>query len=142
MKPSQDPFEAAFVEQDETPPESPTANDIETQVAAVPVNDVNQPEDEVGMDLVTESNVASTSGAPLASAMTAQPNNKNKDEEEEEEEENMDVELGKLQATTGDPDKMAKMQYVIFSASKLTSCMFYTSFSISFTTPLFPEFAT
>ncbi|CAO2839058.1 unnamed protein product [Amaranthus hypochondriacus] len=113
MKPSQDPFEAAFVEQDETPPESPTANDIETQVAAVPVNDVNQPEDEVGMDLVTDPNVASTSGAPLASATTAQPNNKNKDEEEEEEEENMDVELGKLQATTGDPDKMAKMQAIL-----------------------------
>ncbi|XP_021721852.1 transcription initiation factor TFIID subunit 11-like [Chenopodium quinoa] len=112
MKQSQDPFEAAFVEQ-ESPPESPAAvNDTETQIdAAATVNDADQPEDEVGLELVAHPNVASTSAAPLASGVT-QPNNKNKDEDDDEEEDNMDVELGKL-SSSGDPDKMAKMQTIL-----------------------------
>lgn len=113
MKQSQDPFEVAFVEQDESPPESPAAaNDIETQIVAASVNDNNQHEDEVGLDVVAHPNVASTSAAPLASARINQPNSKNKDEDEEEEEDNMDVELGKL-PSSGDPDKMAKMQTIL-----------------------------
>ncbi|XP_021752117.1 transcription initiation factor TFIID subunit 11-like isoform X2 [Chenopodium quinoa] len=114
MKQSQDPFEAAFVEQEESPPESPAAaNDIDTQIdAAATVNDADQPEDEVGLELVAHPNVASTSAAPLASTGITQPNNKNKDEDDEEEEDNMDVELGKL-SSSGDPDKMAKMQTIL-----------------------------
>ncbi|KAI5676959.1 hypothetical protein M9H77_07909 [Catharanthus roseus] len=39
-----------------------------------------------------------------------------KEDDEEEEEENMEIELGKL-TSTGDPDKMAKMQYESFRRS-------------------------
>lgn len=113
MKQSQDPFEAAFVEQDESPPESPSApNDNENQTVATPVTDANQAEDEAGLDDVANPNVASTSAAPPASARSTQPSNKNKDEDEDEEEDNMDVELGKL-PSSGDPDKMAMMQTIL-----------------------------
>ncbi|XP_048497009.1 transcription initiation factor TFIID subunit 11 [Beta vulgaris subsp. vulgaris] len=113
MKQSQDPFEAAFVEQEESPPESPVAaNDVENRNADASVNDTNQPEDEMGLDVVAHPNVVSTSAAPLTSARTTQLNNKNKDEDDEEEEDNMDVELGKL-SSSGDPDKMAIMQTIL-----------------------------
>lgn len=115
MKQSQDPFEAAFVEQEESPPESPSAaNDMEAQLDEAFANDANQPEEEGGMDIVVHPNVPSTSAAPPASARINQPSNKSK-EEEEEDEDDMEVELGKL-PSTGDPDKMAKMQYVTFNA--------------------------
>lgn len=135
MKQSQDPFEAAFVEQDESPPESPSApNDNENQTIATPVTDANQAEDEAGLDDVANPNVTSTSAAPPASARSTQPSNKNKDEDEDEEEDNMDVELGKL-PSSGDPDKMAMMQYVFFNAlfqqTFATVCMFQLKFSIS-----------
>jgi len=108
MKQSQDPFEAAFVEQEESPPESPiAANDIEIQIGDASL-DVNQPDDEIA-DVIGQHNIASTSTAPLASARISQMNNKPKDEDEDDEEENMEVELGKF-PSTGDPDKMAKMQ--------------------------------
>ncbi|KMT15906.1 hypothetical protein BVRB_3g055930 [Beta vulgaris subsp. vulgaris] len=114
MKQSQDPFEAAFVEQEESPPESPVAaNDVENRNADASVNDTNQPEDEMGLDVVAHPNVVSTSAAPLTSARTTQLNNKNKDEDDEEEEDNMDVELGKL-SSNGDPDKMAIMQTILY----------------------------
>lgn len=111
MKQSQDPFEAAFVEQEESPPESPiTANDIEVQIGDASV-DVNQPDDEV-VDVISQPNIASTSTAPSAAArMITQLNNKLKDEDEDDEEE-MEVELGKF-PSTGDPDKMAMMQTIL-----------------------------
>ncbi|KAL2920486.1 Transcription initiation factor TFIID subunit 11 [Bienertia sinuspersici] len=113
MKQSQDPFEAAFVEQEESPPESPAAaNDNETQNVDTPVNDANQPEDELGLDATVDNNVASTSATPSASARIAQTNNKNKEDDEDEEEDNMEVELGKL-PSSGDPDKMAVMQTIL-----------------------------
>ncbi|MFS8026800.1 hypothetical protein Hanom_Chr16g01490941 [Helianthus anomalus] len=105
MKQSKDPFEVAFEEIDDSPPDTPYTHDgTEAQtMAAQPtinsqrcdvennINPLNQPRTRVKM--------GSTSAA-----------NKNKeDDEEEEEEENMDVELGKF-SSTGDPDKMAKMQ--------------------------------
>jgi len=109
MKQSKDPFEAAFVEQDESPPESPVAgNDIDTQVAGASATDVNQPEDE-DMDASGQPSIATASAPPVASTKITQPNHKTKDEDEEEEEENMDVELRKF-PSSGDPDKMAIMQ--------------------------------
>lgn len=112
MKQSKDPFEAAFVEQEESPPESPIAgNDIDTQVGGASVIDVNHPENE-DMDATGQPSIAATSAPPVASTKITQPNNKTKDEDEEEEEENMDVELRKF-PSSGDPDKMAIMQAVI-----------------------------
>lgn len=105
MKQSKDPFEVAFEEQEESPPESPIAADeIETQAPAPssdPVDDIISTND-------GPSNPSTSTGAGI-SIGTSGPISKSKEEEEEEEEENMEIELGKL-TSTGDPDKMAKMQ--------------------------------
>lgn len=116
MNQSKDPFEAAFVEQEESPPESPVGgNDIETQDGAPSIDDVNQPEEEE-MDVSDHHNVASTSAAPppvpVASAKITQPNNKIKDEDEEEEDDNVDVELRKVPSTSN-PDKTDIMQSIL-----------------------------
>lgn len=112
MKQSKDPFEAAFVEQEESPPESPVAgNDIDTHVGGASIIDANQPED-VDMDATGQPSIATSSAPPVASTKIAQPNNKTKDDDEEEEEENMDVELRKF-PSSGDPDKMAIMQAIL-----------------------------
>ncbi|KAJ6703293.1 TAFII28-LIKE PROTEIN-RELATED [Salix viminalis] len=121
MKQSKDPFEAAYVEQEESPPESPIArDDYDTQpsnaAAATPADSQgavdNQDDDDFGgggSDSVHPSDNPSTSRPMLGSARSR---GKNKEDEEEEEEDNMDVELSKL-ASTADPDKMAKMQTVL-----------------------------
>ena len=95
MKQSKDPFEVAFEES--SPPDTPVEEIIGGQI---------EDEDDAHVNV----HPTSTSSAPL-SGTTIPPTVKTKDEEEEEEEENMDVELGKL-STSGDPHKMAKMQYV------------------------------
>lgn len=104
MKKSKDPFEIAFEEQEESPPESPAGPDEnESQAAAGPS----------GGDPDTNANVLaadpSTAAAGSISMGTAAQIGKNKEDDEEEEEENMDVELGKLRPS-GDPTKTAKMQ--------------------------------
>ncbi|XP_071709710.1 transcription initiation factor TFIID subunit 11-like [Rutidosis leptorrhynchoides] len=116
MKQSKDPFEAAFKEVDDSPPDSPYANDEtepqtqltnNSQTYFVENNDhrLNQPKASV----VT---LASTS---------ATTNKNNKEDDDEEEEENMDVELAKF-PSTGDPDKMAKMQSILsqFTEEQMT----------------------
>lgn len=106
MKQFKDPFEAALEEQQEedSPPESPSpADDLSTQPSVAPTDTAVQEEDDL--------NVPSTSALFPSTTVAAAP--KNKDEEDEEEEENMEVELSKL-PSGGDPDKMAKMQWVLF----------------------------
>ncbi|XP_017236646.1 transcription initiation factor TFIID subunit 11 isoform X2 [Daucus carota subsp. sativus] len=138
MKQSKDPFEVAFEEQDESPPESP-ANSLPDyhvrdtqkqsvashQLTAVNVqdddnydedddNEIDNDDGDTVIDRPPESTVAASSSMQVAAGTTATASRgKNKDDEEEElEEDNMDVELGKLQST-GDPDKMAKMQSIL-----------------------------
>ncbi|KAM0946009.1 putative transcription factor Hap3/NF-YB family [Dioscorea sansibarensis] len=96
-----DPFEAAVEEQD-SPPESPIPPDDEIAVPA------EGEEDEADARELPE---APSSAPPPA---TAGPGGggRGKEEEEEEEEENMGVELGKL-PSSGDPDKMARMQSIL-----------------------------
>lgn len=96
-----DPFEAAVEEQD-SPPESPIPPDDEIAVPA------EGEEDEADARALPE---APSSAPPPA---TAGPGGggRGKEEEEEEEEENMGVELGKL-PSSGDPDKMARMQSIL-----------------------------
>ncbi|KAG6791440.1 hypothetical protein POTOM_000559 [Populus tomentosa] len=121
MKQSKDPFEAAYVEQEESPPESPVAqDDYDTQASNAAAADdsqgaaVGQDDDDLGgggrNDFAHSSDHPSASRPMLGSARSKA---KNKDDDEEEEEDNMDVELSKL-ASTADPDKMAKMQTEIF----------------------------
>ncbi|KAL8143160.1 LOW QUALITY PROTEIN: hypothetical protein V2J09_016192, partial [Rumex salicifolius] len=107
MKQSKDPFEAAFEEQEESPPDSPVgANDTETQFSAGS-SALNQ-KDSGGKELITHQGMASSSAPSTSAAGLALPGNKNKEYDEEEEEENMDMEL--KVPSSGDPDKMAKMQ--------------------------------
>ncbi|XP_059656296.1 transcription initiation factor TFIID subunit 11 [Cornus florida] len=115
MKQSKDPFEVAFEEQEESPPNSPIAPDgIETQTTAAQVTlNLQEDEDEddrAGIHPTKPS--TSTAAAASNSIGTTIRTRKSKEEEEEEEDENMDVELGKL-PSTGDPDKMAKMQAIL-----------------------------
>ncbi|XP_057805047.1 transcription initiation factor TFIID subunit 11 [Salvia miltiorrhiza] len=107
MKKSKDPFEIAFEEQEESPPESPVGLDEnESQAAAGPS----------GGDPDMNANVLaadpSTAAAGSVPAGTVGQIGKNKEDDDDEEEENMDVELGKLRPS-GDPTKTAKMQEIL-----------------------------
>ncbi|KAI3719205.1 hypothetical protein L6452_20100 [Arctium lappa] len=110
MKQSKDPFEVAFEELDESPPDSPNAHDeTETQTLAAEPSKNSQRydvENSIGPFNQPKARVK------LASTSAAISTNKNKEDDDEEEEENMDVELGKF-SSTGDPDKMAKMQSIL-----------------------------
>ncbi|CAK9157871.1 unnamed protein product [Ilex paraguariensis] len=105
MKQSKDPFEVAFEEQDESPPDSPDELETENQAVQLPVN--VQGDDDVNNSIRSANRLTSTI-ASIAVGTTA-PANKTKEDDDEEEEENMDVELEKF-PSSGDPDKTAKMQ--------------------------------
>ncbi|KAL9240390.1 hypothetical protein vseg_014615 [Gypsophila vaccaria] len=110
---SKDPFEAAFEEQEESPPESPAAaaaNDEDNQVGGVSVNEDNHQTE----DVVNDPNVPSSSAGPSLAGTSQINRNKVKDEDadEDDEEEHMDVEMSKY-PSTGDPDKLAKMQTIL-----------------------------
>ena len=114
MKQSKDPFEVAFEEQEDSPPESP-AEAFEPQNATSVVaqgtiagqeddgSNINGRKSATQFTAATKFPSAGTSGGHTSNAP------RNKDDDDEEEEENMDVELGKF-PSSGDPDKMAKMQ--------------------------------
>ncbi|KAL3523221.1 hypothetical protein ACH5RR_016055 [Cinchona calisaya] len=107
MKQTKDPFEVAFEEQEESPPESPIAPDEnETQTPAVIISQG----DDVGTSVHPSNPSTATDAAILIG--TAGRIAKSKEEDEEEEEENMEIELGKF-STGGDPDEMAKMQTIL-----------------------------
>ncbi|XP_076913828.1 transcription initiation factor TFIID subunit 11-like [Bidens hawaiensis] len=109
MKHSKDPFEVAFEEIDDSPPDTPYTNDAtEAQTMATQLTINSQRYD-------VENNINSLNQPRKAVKLssTSAAANKNKEEDDdEEEEENMDVELGKF-SSTGDPDKMAKMQSIL-----------------------------
>ncbi|KVH97092.1 transcription initiation factor TFIID subunit 11-like [Cynara cardunculus var. scolymus] len=110
MKQSKDPFEVAFEELDESPPDSPNPHDeIETQTLAAKPSKNSQRYD---VEHSTSPSNQPKARVRFSSTSAAIPTNKNKEDDDEEEEENMDVELGKF-ASTGDPDKMAKMQSIL-----------------------------
>ncbi|KAL6545415.1 transcription initiation factor TFIID subunit 11 [Orobanche gracilis] len=117
MKKSKDPFEIAFEDQEESPPGSPVGVDEnETQTSAGTVMFV-------GEDTDTSADVLPTDPSIPTSLGTAGSIGKNK-EDDDDEEENMDVELGKLQAS-GDPAKMAKMQEILahFTREQMSSLL-------------------
>ncbi|KAJ4980245.1 hypothetical protein NE237_031082 [Protea cynaroides] len=113
MKQSKDPFEVAFEEQQESPPESSVAADeTETQTpAATSTIPMDVQEDDPNVN-IQPTHPSTSVVAPSAAATAGKMK-----EEEEEEEENMDVELGKF-SSTGDPDKMAKMQAILSQFSE------------------------
>lgn len=121
MKQSKDPFEAAFEEQEESPPNSPSAADdleVQTNIATASPADTIDLQD--GDDdpkpvaaTATHSGIPSASTSMFVSSssnVSAAP--KTKEDDDEEEEENVEVELAKF-PSSGDPDKMAKMQAIL-----------------------------
>ncbi|XP_054804047.1 transcription initiation factor TFIID subunit 11 isoform X2 [Prosopis cineraria] len=117
MKQSKDPFEAAFEEQEDSPPESPVEAFEEQNPSAVGAQGTSAgQEDDISNSSGTKTAIQFTpatkfhSAGPSGRPMTNVT--KNKDDEDEEEEENMDVELGKF-PSSADPDKMAKMQVIL-----------------------------
>lgn len=112
-KAMKDPFEAAFEEQEDSPPESPVAqNKTQPQTPAPAAIIVNDEEEDYDSHL---ENPPTSSKAPASSTTVPTTKTKEKEDDEEEEEDNMDVELGKLTPgdSNGDPDKMAKMQAIL-----------------------------
>ncbi|PIA36568.1 hypothetical protein AQUCO_03300038v1 [Aquilegia coerulea] len=124
-QPSKDPFEMAYEEEEEqdiheqdSPIESPTTNeDIITSTQSTVDEDNNQNNNLNNNNNINDKqnindNNPSTSGVTPLRHISNTNTGKNKDDDEEEEEENMDMELGKF-PSSGDPDKMAKMQAIL-----------------------------
>ncbi|KAM5586977.1 transcription initiation factor TFIID subunit 11 [Rosa sericea] len=130
---SKDPFEAAFEEQDDSPPDSPAAVDAIRAALDEDYDEGLPPEDPPSSS--TPSAIAATTTAtttiatvtpatktltkkssakqtPASSARATKQSQQNKEEDDDEDEDNVDVELGKYPAT-GDPVKMAKMQAIL-----------------------------
>ncbi|KAK2981678.1 hypothetical protein RJ640_010448, partial [Escallonia rubra] len=109
MKQSKDPFEAAFGDQ-QSPPDSPIDPDeteTQTPAAELTVNGQGDHDANTSINSVYPSTSATTSNTRGTVTAT-----KNKEEDDDDEDENMEVELGKF-SSTGDPDKMAKMQAIL-----------------------------
>ncbi|PRQ30213.1 putative transcription factor Hap3/NF-YB family [Rosa chinensis] len=131
---SKDPFEAAFEEQDDSPPDSPAAFDAiraaldEDYDEGLPPEDPpssSTPSTAAAAATTTTTTVATVTPAtktltkkssakptPASSARATKQSQQNKEEDDDEDEDNVDVELGKYPAT-GDPVKMAKMQAIL-----------------------------
>ncbi|XP_062016056.1 transcription initiation factor TFIID subunit 11 [Rosa rugosa] len=131
---SKDPFEAAFEEQDDSPPDSPAAVDAiraaldEDYDEGLPPEDLpssSAPSTAAAAATTTTTTVATVTPAtktltkkssakptPASSARATKQSQQNKEEDDDEDEDNVDVELGKYPAT-GDPVKMAKMQAIL-----------------------------
>ncbi|KAL8457600.1 hypothetical protein ACS0TY_035459 [Phlomoides rotata] len=115
MKRSKDPFEIAFEEQEESPPESPVGPDEnEAHTSAGP--DISGSGDLDMNANVLAKNPSTSSAAPI-SVGTADQIVKNKEDDDEEEEDNMDIEIGKTHSS-GDPAKTAKMQEMLSQFTK------------------------
>nr|KAJ0227796.1 hypothetical protein LSAT_V11C100000230 [Lactuca sativa] len=111
MKQSKDPFEVAFEELDESLVDSPDSHDdIVAQTLSSKPN-INSQRDDLENSIHPLNQPKSRVRLPQLQ-QPSQPIRRHKEDDDEEEEENMDVELGKF-PSTGDPDKMAKMQSIL-----------------------------
>lgn len=113
MKQSQDPFEAALMEQEKSPPESPMypdENETENPTSIV----VRISHDDLSSDVNASDPQPSSRSEAFANG-TSGAVGKAKEDEEDDDEENMDMEIGKLPSgsSVGDPDKRAKMQAML-----------------------------
>ncbi|KAF5733591.1 transcription initiation factor TFIID subunit 11 [Tripterygium wilfordii] len=107
MKQSKDPFEAAYDEQEESPPESPIAQEgSEAQTGGVGAA-AHGREDDDDTRGAHRPNISTSAPRAIASTST-----KNKEDDDEEEEENVEVELSKF-PSSADPTKMARMQSIL-----------------------------
>ncbi|CAN1166542.1 Transcription initiation factor TFIID subunit 11 [Linum perenne] len=119
MNQLKDPFEAAYEEQEDSPPDSPiAAEDLDAGGPSSPHPPPAAPGSQGAVAADEDDDVANadprladpSSSAPSSSA--ARNRAKIKEDEDDEEEDNMDIELAKL-PSAADPDKMAKMQTIL-----------------------------
>ncbi|CAO1947952.1 unnamed protein product [Urochloa humidicola] len=104
-----DPFEAAVEEQD-SPPESPAPPEEEAG-AAGPTDD---PEDYDGGPRAPPPRQQSAPASLAAAAAKAKGRvQREQQEDDDDEEDQMEVDLEKLPTSTGDPDKLAKMNAIL-----------------------------
>ncbi|KAF8696023.1 hypothetical protein HU200_036905 [Digitaria exilis] len=105
-----DPFEAAVEEQD-SPPESPAPQEEEAG-AAGPADD---PEDYDGGGprAPPPRQQSAPASLALAAAKAKGRVQREQQEDEDDEEDQMEVDLEKLPTSTGDPDKLAKMNAIL-----------------------------
>ncbi|KAL5549583.1 hypothetical protein UlMin_004814 [Ulmus minor] len=119
---SKDPFEAAFEDQDDSPPESPSAiADPPPPPASLttsnPSSSFDAHDDDDPLPLPKHPS-SSSAVPPTVSSRTHFPTSasgsasKHREDDEEEDEENVEVELEKF-PTSSDPHKMAKMQAIL-----------------------------
>ncbi|XP_020576271.1 LOW QUALITY PROTEIN: transcription initiation factor TFIID subunit 11-like [Phalaenopsis equestris] len=114
-----DPFEAAYEEQDSPPAsplplpeeEAPVVEGEDEEGAPGPGHSSWPLIPQLRPTFLTRSQQLAADPSTAANASNA-IGGKGKEDEEEEEEENMDVELRKF-PSTGDPDKIAKMQAIL-----------------------------
>lgn len=130
---SKDPFEAAFEEQEDSPPDSPAAVDAiraaldEDYDEGLPPEDPSSSSTPLAPEATTTTTIATVTPTtktitkkatakptPAPARATLKQSHQSKEDDDDEDEDNVDVELGKYPAT-GDPVKMANMQYVPFS---------------------------
>lgn len=129
---SKDPFEAAFEEQEDSPPDSPAAVDAIRAALDEDYDEGLPPEDPsssstplapaaatatttvatVTPTTKTITRKATTKPTPAPARATLKQSHQSKEDDDDEDEDNVDVELGKYPAT-GDPVKMAKMQAIL-----------------------------
>ncbi|TVU35514.1 hypothetical protein EJB05_17410, partial [Eragrostis curvula] len=108
-----DPFEAAVEEQD-SPPESPAPP--EEDAAAAGAADAEDYDGGAPQALPPPQQPSSSTAPPVslsAAAARAKRQAQKEQEEEDDEEDHMEVDLEKLPSSTGDPDKLAKMNAIL-----------------------------
>lgn len=107
-----DPFEAALEEQNlETPPESPIHADDEEIINVQPLAEADDYDGDSNLSFPphASSSVRPSDSTPVVGS--GGTGRGKEEEEEEDEEENMDVDMRRV--PSGDPDKMAKMKWVM-----------------------------
>jgi hypothetical protein len=102
-----DPFEADVEEQD-SPPESPAPPEDEPG----PAGPAEDPEDYDGGPPPRQPS-APASHAAAAGAKAKARVHREQQEDDDDEEDQIEVDLEKLPSSTGDPDKLAKMKFVL-----------------------------
>ncbi|KAG2599806.1 transcription initiation factor TFIID subunit 11-like [Panicum virgatum] len=105
-----DPFEAAVEEQD-SPPESPAPPEEEAG-AAGPADDPDE-YDGGGPRAPPPRQPAAPAALAAAAAKAKGRVQREQQEDEDDEEDQMEVDLEKLPSSTGDPDKLAKMNAIL-----------------------------
>ncbi|XP_062217822.1 transcription initiation factor TFIID subunit 11 [Phragmites australis] len=107
-----DPFEAAVEEQD-SPPESPAPPDEDASAAGPADADDYDGSGPRALPPQRPLSVAAPQASLAAAAARAKGRVQKEQDDDDEEDDHMEVDLEKLPSSTGDPDKLAKMNAIL-----------------------------